>query len=324
MSRFSRDPRRSSGDLAYGDFYERESSHGGGAGGGTAGGGGRWDPERFTRERERAARACDPAPAPAPALMKRDVYEEHDYYQPRPSHGRTSLGSRRRESSAGGLYGRESGRAAPARFLEREEEYGPPARRREPGRYHDEEIDTFDGSPARSNHGQMMHFEDRRLSMNKDFGPSPRRAPPRPGIIRRQSSLDTFDRRPLARYGDRFKDPSGPTETIVVPTSVKRRSPPRYIERDFEDARALRPDRFAEEAIGGYREREVSIARRRREDSQAEFVERDTFVEKNTFEIEEDEREKPYPRKGKTKMPAKLVNKRAIIELGYPFEQEVL
>lgn len=329
MSRFGRDPRRSSGDLAYGDFYERESSHGGGGGGASAGAGGRWDPERFTRERERAARGRGPAPAPAPALVERDVYEEHDYYQPRPSHGRASLGSRRRESSADGLYGREGGRGAGPRFAEKDkfvfhEEYGPPARRRGSGRYHDDEIDTFDGSPARSTHGQMVAFEDRRLSINKDLGPSPRRAPPRPGIIRRQSSLDTFDRRPLPRYGDRFKDPDGPPETIVVPASAKRISPPRYVERDFEDGRALRPNRFADEAVGGYREREISIARRRRADSEAEFVERNTFVEKDTFEIEEDEREKPYPRKGKTKMPAKLVNKRAIIELGYPFEQEVL
>ena len=57
--------------------------------------------------------------------------------------------------------------------------------------------------------------------------------------------------------------------------------------------------------------------RRDRADASAEFVEHESF------EIEEDEIEKPYPRKGKTKMPAKLVNKRAIIELGYPFEQEV-
>lgn len=58
------------------------------------------------------------------------------------------------------------------------------------------------------------------------------------------------------------------------------------------------------------------MVRRRRADSEAEFV------EKEVFKIEEDEPEKPYPRKGKTKMPTKLVNKRAIIELGYPFEQE--
>jgi hypothetical protein len=30
-----------------------------------------------------------------------------------------------------------------------------------------------------------------------------------------------------------------------------------------------------------------------------------------------------FPKKGKTRMPARLVSKRAIIDLGYPFEEEV-
>ena len=305
MSRYGRDPRHSSGDLAYGDFNDREGSSAGG----------RWDPERFTRERERAARAR------APALVERDRYEEHDYYAP-PRESRASLGARRRESSADDFYPgenrRESGRSAPFRFEDRQrddfffkerpkETFGPPARRRESGRYHDEEIDTFDGSAASR---PISPFGRRRQSVNRDIGPAPRHAPPRPGMIRRQSSLDTFDRKPLPRYGDRFREPP---ETIVIPTSAKRRSPPRYLEREFEDPRAS----FGHEEFRGYREREISRVRRNRADSSAELVEHETF------EIEEDEIEKPYPRKGKTKMPAKLANKRAVIELGYPFEQEV-
>lgn len=301
MSRFGRDPRHASGDLAYGDFYERDSPSAGG----------RWDPERFSRERDRAARARDPA------LVERDRYEEHDYYEPPPRESRASFGGPRRERSVDGFYGRESGRGAPSRFVEKdkfvfEADYGPPARRRESGRYLDEEIDTFDGSPARG--GQMVPLDHRRRSINRDVGPPPRRAPPRPGLIRRQSSLDTFDRKPLPRYGARLREPP---ETIVVPQSVKRRSPPRYVERDFEEERVVGPERFGGEEIRGYREREISRVRRSRADNEAEFV------EKETFEIEEDEPEKAYPRKGKTKMPARLVNKRAIIELGYPFEQEV-
>lgn len=301
MSRFSRDPRHSSGDLAYGDFYERESNNGGG----------RWDSERFAKERERAARAR------GPALVERDRYEEHDYYQS-PRESQRSLGGRRRESSADGFYARDSGRGAPFRFEEKdkyifEENYGPPGRRRESARYHEEDIDTFNDSPSR---GPMVPYEQRRRSIHKDFGPLPRRAPPRPGIIRRQSSLDTFDRRPMPRYGDRIREPP---ETIVVPNSVKRRSsPPRYLERDFEESRTRGSDHFGDDDFRGFREREISTVRRRRADSEAEFV------EKEVFKIEEDEPEKPYPRKGKTKMPTKLVNKRAIIELGYPFEQEVI
>ena len=33
--------------------------------------------------------------------------------------------------------------------------------------------------------------------------------------------------------------------------------------------------------------------------------------------------EKEFPRRGKTKMPVRLVEKSVIIDLGYPFEEEV-
>ena len=311
MSRFSRDPRHSSDDLAYGDYYERESNVGGG----------RWDPERFTRERERAERAR------APALVERDGFEERDIYEsPRHSRGvdpyesrrvsQNSFGGRRRESSVDEFYARESGRGAPAYFEERDkyvldEKFAKPASRRTSGRYHEEEVDSFEGSPAR---GQMVPFERRRISIEKDYGPSPRRGPPRPGLLRRQSSLDTFDRKPLPRYGERIRESP---ETIVIPTHGRRRSSPRFVERDFEEFPSREPERHREEDIRAFREREISTVRRRRADSAVELV------EKETFEIEEEEPEKPYPRKGKTKMPARLANKRAIIELGYPFEEEV-
>ena len=306
MSRFGRDPRHSSGDLAYGDYYDRDCDSGGG----------RWTPERFTRERDRASRNR------GPALVERDRYEEHDYYAPPPPRdNRGGYRGPRRENSADGFYGRdrerdrESDRGAPFRFEERDS-FGPPSRRRESGRYYDEEVDSFDGSPARS--GQMIPFDRRRQSINKDCGPSPRHAPPRPGIIRRQSSLDTFDRKPMPRYEPRRREPP---ETIVIPQSLRRRSPPRYAERerDIDFFQERPPDRFHDDDFHGYREREISIARRRRAESEARPAE---FVEEKTFEIEEEEVEKPYPRKGKTKMPTRLVHKKAIIELGYPFEQE--
>ncbi|KAL8966686.1 MAG: hypothetical protein Q9183_003256, partial [Haloplaca sp. 2 TL-2023] len=290
MSRFGRDPRHSSGDLAYGDYYDRDGDSGGG----------RWTPERFTRERDRASRNR------GPALVERDRYEEHDYYAPQPPReNRGGYRGPRRESSADGFYGRdrerdkESDRCPPFRFEERDN-FGPPARRRESGRYYDEEVDSFDGSPARS--GQMIPFDRRRQSINKDCAPSPRHAPPRPGIIRRQSSLDTFDRKPMPRYEPRRREPP---ETIVIPQSLRRRSPPRYPERERDtDFFQERPrDHFHDDDFHGYREREISIARRRRAESEARPAE---FAEEKTFEIEEEEAEKPYPRKGKTKMPTRL------------------
>ena len=182
------------------------------------------------------------------------------------------------------------------RFFE-EERFGPPARRsavRQQRYYEEDDIDSFEGSPGR--------------------GPEPlgrrgyeaRHNPPRPGIIRRQSSLDTFDRKPLPRY------PREPPEIIALPApGRRRRSPPRY-ERDFEEIRIAEPDYYGDEEFRGYKEREVSTVRRRRPEPEVE--------ERESFEVEEEE---PFPRKGKTRMPGRLVNKRAIIELGYPFEEEV-
>ena len=268
------------------------------------GGGGaeRWDPERFERERADRSRG--------PALVERDRYEEHDFFQPRPQRAPMPAPPRRRERSAEGYYDRAGGN----RFAEKdvyisEERFGPPARlpRAGPGRYYDEEIDSFDEEPGR---GQMI----RRMDIERDYAPSPRRAPPRPGIIRRQSSLDTFDRKPLPRYGAPLR---APPETIVMPVRERRNpSPPRYVDRDYYEEH----DFFEEDYKGGFRERERSTIRKRRSSPspEPEYREIDTYEE-----VVEEEVEKPFPRKGKTRMPRRLVNKRAVIELGYPFEEEV-
>lgn len=248
------------------------------------GGGERWNMERFNRERG------------GRQVIERDRFEEHERYVPPRASGH--------EPPVEDFHSPPPRVAHAERFEERdrffeEERYGPPARRagiRQQRYYEEDDIDSFDGSPGR--------------------GPEPlgrrgyetRRAPPRPGIIRRQSSLDTFDRKPLPRY------PREPPEIIPVPVpSRRRRSPPRY-ERDFEEIRIAEPDYYGDEEFRGYKEREVSTVRRRRGGAELEYE------EKESFEVEEEE---PFPRKGKTRMPGKLVNKRAIIELGYPFEMEV-
>ena len=244
------------------------------------GGGERWNAERFNRERG------------GRQVIERDRFEEHERYAlPRPG---------AREAPVEEFHSPPPRFARGERFEERdrffeEERFSPPARRsvgRQQRYYEEEDIDSFDGSPGR--------------------GPEPlgrrgyegRRNPPRPGLIRRQSSLDTFDRKPLPRY------PREPPEIIAIPTSGRRRrSPPRY-ERDFEEIRIAEPDYYGDEEFRGYKEREVSTIRRRLGEPE----------ERESFEVEEEE---PFPRKGKTRMPGRLVNKRAIVELGYPFEEEV-
>lgn len=295
MSRYG-DPRSSGSNLGYG-------------GGGGGGGGERWDPERFARERDRVERSR------GPPVIERERFEERDRFE---SRGSPQGGGWRRESAVEDFsYNRGGGRGE--RFEERdivfEERYGPPARRPRggPQRYYDDDMESMDGSPMR---GQMVPFQDRRRpSMNAErgYGPPGRRNEPRPGIIRRQSSLDTFDRKPMRRYGDRVQ---GPPETIVIPAGGRRRDPPRYVERDYEEEiRIAEPDYYGDEDFRGYREREIETVRRRK-------VGDDIEIRKEEFEVEV-EPERPFPRRGKTRMPKRLVNKRAIIELGYPFEEEV-
>ncbi|KAL9102642.1 MAG: hypothetical protein Q9163_002228 [Psora crenata] len=269
----------------------------------------RWDAGRF--ERERGGRQIQ--------IMERDRYEEHDR--------NIDGGGRRRESSADDFYFRRrvvhgggGERFEDDRFHEREERYGPPARRpggggshwREKRYYEEDEVDSFESSPTGGVGPGRRQGDNGRLSGGG------RGAPPRPGmLIRRQSSLDTFDRKPMPRYGP--PRPHSPPEVIAMPGPGRRRkpSPPRYYERDYEDIRIAEPDRYGDENFRGWKEREVETVRRRRRDSSPEFKERE--IE----EVEEFIEEKPFPRKGRTKMSSRLVNKRAIIEIGYPFEEDI-
>ena len=279
----------------------------------------RWDSDRFMRERERLERS-----RPAAPVMERDRFMERDRHESRlsPPGG----GSRRREISADAMYYRREVDRPPMRFEDRfqfEERYGPPARR--PGGHYDDGMESLDDGPGYGV-GQMVPFDKRRQSVTieRDYrrSPGPIRTVPRPGLIRRQSSLDTFDRKPMARYGDRYREPQ---EVIGIPAASRRRSPPRFVERDVEDIRIADPDYYGDDEYRGYREREIIRTRRAVDD---EIKQRKGAgdeireVEREEIDIFE-EPAKPAPKRGKTKMPKRLINKRAIIELGYPFEEEV-
>lgn len=266
----------------------------------------RWDQERFTREREQAQRSR------APVVQDRERYEEHDHFE-----FRRDGGGRRRESSVdiflSGNGGERGERHEDRDYFQKQERYGPPALipRSRAQRYHDDELNSVDDSPSRE---QMVSFERRRRpSITAGKGPviQARRPPGMPALIRRQSSLDTFDRKPMRRLRD-------PPETIVIPTpSRRRRSPPRYVGRFYdEEIRIAEPEYYGDEEFRGFKEREV--IRRRRAGFEGEYREKID----ETSEVEE-QVEQPYPRKGKTKMPKKLASRRAIIELGYAFEEEV-
>ena len=174
--------------------------------------------------------------------------------------------------------------------------------------------------------------------------------------MRRQSSLDTFDRKPLTRFVEReeygpparyrereeyheelYRDDVRPPVLTPIPLPRTRALPPprRYAERDFreyEEIKVAEPDYYGDDDYRGVPERvrEREIIRRRRRSRSKESkrshsvrgsVRSGSVSSSSSSEAETVRSE--FPKKGKTRMPARLVSKRAIIDLGYPFEEEV-
>lgn len=194
-----------------------------------------------------------------------------------------------------------------------EDRYGP---RGATERKYFEETDYYD---PRTQRGQLVPYAPER--------PPRPEAPPRPGILRRQSSLDTFDRQPARRfddYDDAYRPqpqrPVPPRELIPVRPPSPRRYP-RYDERFYEDIRVQDPDYYGDDGFREYREREW-VARRERNTSPSpeRRPAREEIVEERREEVVQ---ERPYPRRGKTRMPKRLVHTRVLFDLGYPFYEEV-
>ncbi|CCD45999.1 hypothetical protein BofuT4_P050170.1 [Botrytis cinerea T4] len=94
---------------------------------------------------------------------------------------------------------------------------------------------------------------ERERERERDDSPPPRRAGGRPAFLRRQSSLDTFDRKPLVRYereAERLRDEYGPPARrpdvrppplTPVPLPRARGLPPprRYAERDYDEIKPI-------------------------------------------------------------------------------------
>jgi hypothetical protein len=249
------------------------------------GAGARWDSQRFSRESEDRYRG-----PPAP-VIERERERSFDF------------GPR-----ADDRY------APPARAVDRideryyrEERYGPPAR--QPARRYYDDDDFYDarGPPAG---GAMIPYRPQRPE-----------APPRPGLLRRQSSLDTFDRRPMRRYDyddqDDYRPKARPPPVIPIQVPPSRSPPryarPRYAERDYEDIRIAEPEYYGDEEFRAYREREWTRQRSRRRSASSSSTEKEVERPKT----------KTYPRKGKTRMPKRLVHTRVLYDLGYPFHEEV-
>ncbi|KAI0888401.1 uncharacterized protein GGS22DRAFT_155770 [Annulohypoxylon maeteangense] len=297
-------------DLAYGESY-----------------GERWDRDRFVVERDRNR----------PGPEQRDRFEEHDRYFTRGPKGRV------RETSVDERFERR-----PSRPWDDE----PPLEKR----YYDDPPRFRRSPPPEIEQRLVIDRErDREREREREFRhPSP---PRRPGqLIRRQSSLDTFDRRPPPRFFER-EEPEPiirradyrPEPHKPIPLPRSRALPPpriyaeRDLERDFEEIKISEPDRYGDDEYHAYPERvrelEIVKARRRRDSGNSRRVEslrsRSTASDdssssggttvtaksmKSAKSIKSVKSE--YPKKGKTRIPVRLVSKAALIDLGYPFVEE--
>ena len=289
-----------------------------------------WDRERFMyeldRERDRDRFADD-----------RSRYDDDDhYYKPGP-------GSRYREHSE-------------ERYERRPDRRPPPLDDdiviRESRRvYYDDEPRS-----ARPRSPPAEYERDRRVVIERErdrrSSPSPSR---RPAFLRRQSSLDSFDRRPRGFYEEeRYGPPARredfrpkPYEPIPLPRSRALPPPRKYAERDsYDEIRVSDPDYYGDEEFRSYPERvrEKEIIRTKRRDyspSERSSRSRHTRSHRGSSRRSSSKSstitsssasssggttvtvKSEYPKKGKTRIPSRLVSKRALIDLGYPFIEEV-
>ncbi|KAK5138151.1 hypothetical protein LTR08_004846 [Meristemomyces frigidus] len=327
MSRFGGPPRGSGEDLAYGDIPQR------------------WDRDRFERFGSRGA----PAP-PAPPAPPSQRYEEDYRFEERERPGRrqVQVADRIDENGPGGhfqerdrYYEDDRYAAAPAPSP------GRPRRRTDKELFGDVDPRDFAGMALQPYRRQSRPDLDVDVEIDRRAAP-----PPRPGLLRRQSSLDTFDRRPAPRF--EREDYRVPAYT-PVPLPIRRPRDEPFEEVRYQD---FPPEDYREVEI--QRERSVhrrapksragtvkssragtvksskaasskatskakSVTTRRSSPSSEssesfEEIEREDSIHESIREsLAESERK---IKKGKTRMPKRLVRKEAVMDLGYPFDEE--
>ncbi|OJD18807.1 hypothetical protein AJ78_01214 [Emergomyces pasteurianus Ep9510] len=176
------------------------------------------------------------------------------------------------------------------------ERFGPPARRS--GR-------TYNDDDLVSSSGAIVPFRERE---GRDRSP-----PVRPQLLRRQSSLDTFDRAATRRGYDTYdREDYGPPVT-PIPVPRRRRTPPSHERVDFEEIRVVEPEYYGDEEFHQVRMRNRSRTPRPRG--------RSIPPAPQAVEVREI-RPPTAPRRGKTRMPKRLVHPRALLDLGYEYEEE--
>ncbi|KAJ9142505.1 Carboxypeptidase Y [Pleurostoma richardsiae] len=183
---------------------------------------------------------------------------------------------------------------------------------------------------------------DRRVVIERDRervrSPSPPRRPG--GLLRRQSSLDTFDRLPRTYYErDEYGPPARrdefrPPKNVPIPLPRSRALPPPRVYADrqyYDEIKVSDPDYYGDDDFRPaerVREREIVKTRRRHRspDSRASRSVRSSSRSSVTSSSSSSSGgttvKSEYPKKGKTRIPARLVSKQALRDLRYPFMEE--
>lgn len=233
-----------------------------------------------------------------------------------------------------GRFERESQRARQAPVIEQRPPYES-ARRKEPAYYEDDRYyrEQYESGPRGTRDRQYFEedeYYDPRAGQGAMIPFRPARparpaAPPRPAMLRRQSSVDRFDfdRRRERQYYDRddYRPP---------PPAAPRGRNSRYEINIYDDVKVQDPDLYGDDGFREYREREWTRSRARNDSpspnrrapteiiaARPPEIQETTIIEKGKVV------EKPYPRKGKTRMPKRLVHTKVLFDLGYPFYEEV-
>jgi hypothetical protein len=242
-----------------------------------------------------------------------------------------------------------------ARDRSYDDDYLPP--RRDQRRYHDDE---FYPAPRREPPPSERDYDrrpppvmekEREREREREYRDS---SPRRPAFLRRQSSLDTYDRRPLRQFYEREREeypPPARREDIYredyrapaytpIPLPKSRALPPprRHREREYhDDINVADPEHYGDDEFRPMpprervREKEVVRTRRRRNSRDSHTTHTRTHRSSSSRSSSSSSSSSSggttirseYPKKGKTRIPTKLVSKRAIIDLEYPFIEEV-
>jgi len=161
-------------------------------------------------------------------------------------------------------------------------------------------------------------------------------------MLRRQSSLDTFDRRPRGYHEREEYGPPARREDFRAPPYVpiplprtKALPPPRHVEREYyDDIRVSEPGHYGDEEFRPYpervREKEVIRTHRRNRSRESRTTRSHARSSSRSSSLSSSSAstgggtsvKSEYPKKGKTRIPARLVSKRAILDLGYQFVEE--